>query len=313
MTRHIMLTVVAATMLVAPAAVGGSALAKVPGPNGRILFVRDTRNCEGCHLTTINPDGTHPDRIPDGSGAGWSPDGSQIASAWVAPDGRLTTAVMDADGSNQTVFDLPDPTLNLVCIVWSADGTRLLCEGWDDERPHRAAGMFSVSATDGQDLIRLTSNPYGGHDIPNDTSPDGTQIVFTRENPQRTHRPLGTVVSDSDGSNATRIGPWISHIGASWSPDGSRILTASKGSLWTMAPDGGGRTEVPLHAGGGFSYAVDGDWSPGGDRIVFSLYKSAANEFDLYTVGADGGQIVQVTNTRPGEFAPDWGTAPLAT
>jgi Tol biopolymer transport system component len=313
MKRSTVLIVVLTTLL-GPIATVGSATAKVPGPNGRILFVRDTRHCEGCHLTTINPDGTHPDRLPAGfDSVRWSPDGSRIASAMEAPDGRLTTFVMDSDGSNPTVFDIPDPSLNLVCVVWSADGTRLICEGWDDKRPHRAAGMFSVDATDGQNLVQLTSNPYGDHDIPGDTSPDGTKIVFSRHNPQREHRQLGLYVADIDGSNVTQIGGWKpnSASSGSWSPDGSRILFAAKGSLWTISPDGTGRAEIALQTGHGFSFALSPGWSPDGTRIVFSLYLESTDEVDAYTAAADGTDLVQVTDTPAGEFSPDWGPAPV--
>jgi hypothetical protein len=76
----------------------------------------------------------------------------------------------------------PDPTLNLACWAWSPRGTRLACEGWDDVHPTRPAGVFTVRSSDGGDLVRVTANPYGGHDIPGDYSPDGTRIVFGREN-----------------------------------------------------------------------------------------------------------------------------------
>src|SRR6185295_19446434 len=63
------------------------AQAKAPGTNGQILFIRDTRTCEGCHLTTVNPDGTHREELPVGSASRWSPDGSQIASIFFQDDG----------------------------------------------------------------------------------------------------------------------------------------------------------------------------------------------------------------------------------
>lgn len=296
--------------LVAPAQ------AKAPGPNGQILFVRDTRTCEGCHLTTVNPDGTHGQEIPNGSEARWSPDGSRIASIFFQDDGRLGTMVFDPDGSNATTFAIPDPTLNLPCVTWAPDASRLLCEGWDDAHPHRAPGLFMVEATDGQDLVRLTRNPFGGHDLPEDFSPDGTRIVFLRENPTRRHRQFSIWVANADGSEQAQVTPWLSNslcCVASWSPDGSTILFALKGSLRTMAPDGTGLMTIALDSGPGFAYASKAGWSPDGTRIVFSLLLETAGQVDLYTATADGTDLVQLTDSRTPEGGADWGPHPLAT
>jgi TolB protein len=307
-----LVVLVAVLTSIASLALADPAAATVPGTNGRIVFIRDTPKCEGCHLTTIDPDGTDPYRIPDAGFARWSPDGTRLATYTTTEDGRLTTMLMNPDGSDRTIFPIPDPTLNLVCVVWTPDASRLLCEGWDDAHPHRAAGVFSVDATDGQDLVRLTRNPFGGHDIPDDTSPDGTRMVFSRENPSRAHRSLGVVVADMDGSDAVRIGVWTNQIGASWSPDGTSIVFSAAGGLRTIAPDGTGSTEIHLRAGGGFVYAFDPDWSPDGTHLVFAMYLGRIDQEDLYTAAADGTQVLALTDTRRvGEFSPDWGTAPV--
>ena len=73
----------------------------------------------------------------------------------------------------------PDPTLELHCdFGWSPDGERLVCEGYGVDDPGRN-GIYSVRASDGGGLVRITSNPDGG-DIPGDYSPDGTRLVFER-------------------------------------------------------------------------------------------------------------------------------------
>jgi len=289
------------------------AVATVPGSNGRILYTFDTRDCDDCHLTTIDPDGTDATEIPDAFAARWSPDGARLATGGLTDDGRITTVVMDADGSNRTTFDIPDPTLNLGCIVWFPDGARLLCEGWDEVHPHRAPGMFSVDATDGGDLVRLTRSPFGGHDIPGDVSPDGSRIVFLRENPKRAHRQLGLFVADADGSDATRIAGWLNGSAccqASWSPDGSTILFAHKGRLRTIAPDGTGNEAIALDTGDGFAFAFQPGWSPDGTHIVFCLYLEATDRLDLFTASADGSDLFQLTDTRKEDGFPDWGSHP---
>jgi Tol biopolymer transport system component len=297
------------------AGAAGVVEAKVPGPNGRILFVRDTPRCDDCHLTTVNPDGTHAVRVPNGSIARWSPDGERIATIAGTSDGRLSTMVFDPDGSNGVLFDIPDPTLNVACAAWAPDNSRLLCEGWDETRRHRAPGLFTVNATDGQDLVRLTSSPFGGHDIPGDYSPDGARILFLREDPERRHRQLSVWVADADGTDQAQVTPWLSHSAccqASWSPDGGSILFASKGRLRTVAPDGTGPTAIPVDTDG-FAFAYQPGWSPDGTRIVFSMFLESTGHVDLFTVAADGTGLVQLTDSRSPEEFSDWGPYPPVT
>ena len=287
--------------------------AKVPGPNGRILYTYDTPDCDDCHLTTVDPDGTDATEIPNAFAARWSADGTRLATGGMTDDGRISTVVMDADGSNRTAFDIPDASLNLGCTIWFPDDQRLLCEGWDDIHRHRKAGMFTVSASDGGDLVRLTANPYGGHDIPGDVAPDGTRIVFLRENPTRAHRRLGLFVANADGSDATRIGGWLNDSAccqSSWSPEGSSILFAHKGQLRTISPDGTGSAPISLDVGDGFAFAFQPGWSPDGSRIVFCLYRDVTGQVDLFTAAADGSDLVQLTDTQNEEGFPDWGSAP---
>jgi Tol biopolymer transport system component len=290
------------------------AMAKAPGPNGRILYTYDTRHCDDCHLTTIDPDGTDPVEISDAFAARWSPDGTRLVTGYLTDDGRIATVVMDADGSNRTEFDIPDPTLNLGCAPWFPDGATVLCEGWDDVHRHRAAGLFTVDASDGSDLTRLTRNPFGGHDLPGDVSPDGERVVFLRENPTRNHRDIGLFVAEADGSDPTRITGWLNGSACcqvSWSPDGSTILFAHKGRLRTIAPDGTGSTPIELDVGEGFTFAFQPGWSPDGTRIVFCLYVGTTDQVDLFTAAADGSNLVQLTDTPQEDGFPDWGPAPV--
>jgi Tol biopolymer transport system component len=287
--------------------------AKTPGPNGRILYTFDTRGCDDCHLTTIDPDGTDRVAIPNAFASRWSPDGTRISTGGMTADGRISTVVMDADGSNRTALPIPDPTLNLACLVWFPDATRLLCEGWDDVHPHRRAGLFSVDATDGSDLARITTNPFGGHDIPADVSPDGRHLLFMREDPTRARRRIGLFVSDADGSNARQVGGWLNDSScceASWSPDGSTILFARNGHLRTIAPDGTGSAAIALDTGAGRAYAFAPGWSPDGTHLIFAMYLDTTGHVDIFTAAADGSDVVQLTDTRQEDGFPDWGPHP---
>ena len=312
MKRSAVLSVVLPMLLGLVAAVG-PATAKAPGPMGRLLYVVITQRCSDCHFTTIDPDGTDPTHIPDLPFARWSPDGSRLATYGFLPDGRVTTMLLDPDGSNQMLFPIDDPTLNTACPFWFADGTRLLCEAWDDARPHRAPGLFSIDATDGSDPVRITSNTLGGHDLPADTSPDSTQVVFLREDPSRRHRPFHIAVADVDGSNVTPIGPWVPDIAGdvSWAPDGSAILYSHRGSIWSIAPDGTSRVEIPVQTPNDPHFIFGPVWSPDGTRIAFSMATESTQQFDIYTTAADGTDLQGVTDSRALERYLDWGPAPL--
>lgn len=287
--------------------------AGTPPVNGRILYVVDTRACEGCHLTSVDPDGTDPLEYPVGSTARWSPDGSTIAAVTSTANNRIGTLLMDADGSNVTTFGLPG-TRNAPCIDWSPDASTLLCEVWDDVHPHRLPGIFTASAIDGSGLTRLTTNTLGGHDIPQDFSPDGTRFVFLRENFRRAHRHLAVFVANADGSGIERITGWKNDTmccQVRWSPDGSEIAYGAGGKLQTIHPDGTGRAVIPVDAGVHFQFAFAPAWSPDGTRLAFELYVSSTGTVDIFTAATDGSDTQAVTvTTRRFEGSPDWGTHP---
>lgn len=316
MKRVLALVVVVAGSLGA-AGPPGQAPATVPGQsgglpaNGRIAYVVDSKGCDDCHVFTVLPDGSGRVRLTDHAAGGpeWSPDGARLIFPAIAEDGRVTTATIAADGTGSAVFEIPDPTLNVACWSWSPDGMRLVCESWDDTEPDRA-GLYTVSSTDGQDLERLTTNPYGGGDFPGDFSPDGARYVFPRENPQRRHGTVALFVVDADGSGVTRLTPWrMNAEGASWSPDGERILFGAGGTFFTVRPDGTDITGIEMHTGAGFAFPFDPSWSPDGTRLVFSMYRRRTDQVDIFTVAADGSDLRQITETRREDGFADWGPA----
>ena len=286
--------------------------AKVRGPNGRIVFGRFDPAVGDFHLFTINPDGTDEVQLLPGTAEcpRWSPDGEKIQVCVTNPKGLGRPATLNPDGSDFRLLDNPDPSLNLPCWAWSSRG-RLACEGWDDVHPNRTPGVFTVRSSDGGGLLRVTANPYGGHDVPGDYSPDGTRIVFGRDNP-RLHQ-IALFVVNVNGSGLHQVSGWQpgdDFAFASWSPDGQWILTGNnQGGLYVVHPDGTGQHPIQLHTGPGRSYAFEPGWSPDGKRIVFALYLASTDQEDLFTARADGTDLRQVTNTPDGEHFADWGTS----
>ena len=283
--------------------------AKVRGSNGRIVFGRFDPAVNDFHIFTVNPNGTNEVQLLPGIAEcpRWSPDGNKIQVCVFNPKGLLRPATLNPDGSDFRLLDNPDPTLNLGCWAWSSRG-RLACDSWDDVHPNRPAGVFTVRSSDGGGLVRVTANPYGGHDIPGDYSPDGSKIVFGRENPN-VHQ-FALFVVNADGSDLHRVSAWQPDFGsASWSPDGQWILTDNaQGGLYVVHPDGTGRHPIILQTGPGSYFAREPGWSPDGKRLVFTLYLSSTNQQNIYMARADGTDLRQVTNTGGDLDFADWGT-----
>jgi Tol biopolymer transport system component len=218
-----LLTITFLVGIIAIAALPASA--KVRGSNGRIVFGRFDPAVNDFHIFTVNPDGANEVQLLPGIAecSRWSPDGEKIQICVFNPKGLLRPATLNPDGSDFRLLDNPDPTLNLGCWAWSSRG-RLAFDSWDDVHTQRPAVVFTVRSSDGGDLVRVTANPYGGHDIPGDYSPDGSRIVFGRENPN-VHQ-FALFVVNADGSELHRVSAWQPDFGsASWSPDGQWILT----------------------------------------------------------------------------------------
>jgi Tol biopolymer transport system component len=280
------------------------ALARTPGVNGQLAFDRDG----GSALFTINADGTNEQKLFDSQCCpGWSPDGNKIVTPAMTDDGRFSSATFDPDGSNFIVLPIDDPALTMGCEAWSPDGSRLLCTGaWLDERA--PIGVFTRRASDGGDLRRVTTNPYGSFDQPGDFSPDGSRIAFIRYNPGK-QAERAVFVVNADGTSVRRITPWgmAGCCTASWSPDGRWILFDARGHLYKVHPDGTGLREIPLGMGGRY-WAYEPVWSPDGMKIAFSAWVRALGQDDIYTADADGSNVYQVTNTPEQEGQVDWGT-----
>ena len=309
MQRKLVLLLVTVGVL-APTGTSNMAQAEVPGTNGRIAYVTDSRGCDDCHVFTVLPDGTDRIKLTDLAVGGprWSPDGTHLIFPAFADDGRISTATINADGTGFTVFEIDDPTLNVACWGWSPDGTRLACETWDETRPNRPKGIFTVNSDDGQGLERLTRNPFGSPDFPGDFSPDGARYAFIRANEQRRNGTVAVFVMNADGTDVTRLTPWrMDADSVSWSPDGERLLFGAGGSFSTMDTDGSDVSPISMDTGAGFAYAFEPSWSPDGTRFVFSMYLERLDQVDIFTAAADGSDLVQITDTTREDGFPDWG------
>ena len=321
MRRLTTFVIAVAAIVVLTAVSATSASARPRGTNGKILINRADNLTTGKEQTfTVDPDGTDFTLLVNNSEAGqWSYDGSRIT---VGTD-ALGQAIFDFDAGLLTSLNLAVqyPDLFLPCGVWSPDDKRLACEGFGIADPS-LNGIYTVRASDGGDLQRVTSDP-GGDDCPSDYSPYGNRIVFTRANDTTfalyTIRPDGTGLRQisPDGLN-------FNFCNGSWSPQGNEILLSAHqpnfdyhSSIWVLHANGTGLRRIPVPGCGGLNADQNGvgcpspSWSPDGKKIVFSR-QVGTQPHEIYTVNADGTGLFNVTNTSDiSEFSADWGIHPL--
>ena len=285
---------------------GGSAANTAPAPpdalTGWLMFSRfdeSTHTFMSTHI--IRPDGSDEANLllpgPEGGGR-WSRDGSQIAVMTVLPDGRIGTAVVQPDSTVDRILEIPDPTLNAVCTLWSPDDSRLACEAWDETDPSRG-GIYTVQASDGGDLTRLTTATEGYNDLPGDFSPDGAQLVFMRVSGEQA-APLMTV--DVVGGDPRPISEQYFGDPGQFSPDGASVLTSSYGDIILVDLDGKVLETIDEPGASLFGPV----WSPDGEWIAYS--RGTSGPFaDVFISRVDGADRWKVTDTPDNEIRVEWG------
>jgi Tol biopolymer transport system component len=326
MRMRTLLTALTALAAIATALSAMPAAAKVPGPNGRIVFSRYDPAADDNFTYTANPDGSNPQPLFPAFHSGsahWSPDGTEVAvtsgldspccighTVIINPDTgayRVITPEGPPAGGPQATY--PGPAT--YCSIWSPDASHFACEGGSDGDPS-VNGVYTVRSSDGGGLKRIT-NAGGASDIPIDYSPDGTRIVFARSINHNCDGKSALYVVNVDGTGLHRITPWgfCDDVG-SWSPDGTKIAFVSGqllGRIYVVHPDGTGLMQLPIPVRSESGLA-DVSWSPDGTKIAFSLgTRSGLN--GIYTANANGTDLQQVTSSPTRDHQVDWGPHPL--
>ena len=284
---------------------------------GRIAFTRyDTAADRGSAFTIgANGTGEHQVGTGDVSCGTWSPDGKRVLClTWFEGIGARP-AVANADGSAFHVLDAyPGRKQSIGCSDWIANATRLLCTSdFSDDPDPTDHGLYTVRASDGGDLRRITTSPSGCIDYEQVPAPDGSAFVFDRVCGQDEHGVLYRV--DADGANLRALSAselFISdpyqHLSAAWSHDGTRVAyvalvpAADSTALYVVNADGSEtRQIVPTDTG-----AVTVRWSPNDRLIAFtSRFRSHPQ---VWVVRPDGSGLAKLTSGTDGSIsvAPIW-------
>lgn len=138
---------------------------------------------------------------------------------------------------------------------------------------------------DGTDVVPFGDHSMvSGNQLRSSISHDGSRIVFWYDG-----RDIWTI--DADGTNLRPVPNGENAETPSISPDGERIAFSRSGDIWVMGFDGSDPTQITSETG----FAGSPSWSPNGERIAFHLQREAGG-WDVYTIGAEGSDLVQVTS-----------------
>lgn len=330
MNRARTILVAASVAALTPLVATQQATAQGLDPNGQITFTRADPAADSTSIYTINPDGSQARQVvPYGEFSRWSPSGRELALGGCANEGSCASTVVNSDTGTSRELPLPAQFDNFAAVVWSPNGSRLAGEGVSDT-DQSVNGIYSVRASDGGDLTRITQ-PRNGDDIPGTYSPDGRRLVFQRNSAPAadgTSTALGIYVTNVNGHGAHRITPagmlTNPEHGGAWSPRGNEIVfdarpaAGDRFAIWLMHADGSDLRQVPVPLACG-TPAQDATsvgcfapgWSPDGSSIVFGTFVPATGARDIYTVRADGSHLQQVTSGPGDDDLPDWGTHPI--
>ena len=192
---------------------------------------------------------------------------------------------------------------------WSKDGDHIVFERLWSTKGRGPDDGFYVVASDGSRLWSMPKRAYWPS-----FSPDGSRIAYAITPGQYT-LPFYISTSKLDGSNRKRLTESrLNDASPSWSPDGKRIAfsrftpahTGDRG-IYVMNADGSGLRWLYR-----FRSSIDGNddvteihrigpkWSPDGKTLAFVVVEyqeSAGTRYVLYTIGADGSNLIRMFET----------------
>jgi TolB protein len=279
--------------------------ATYPGVNGQIAFSATKGGVD--QVWTMTATGSNKTRIT-------SPPRENTDPAWNGPSTRIVFSTVPPSGTSQ-IFEMnpvghlrtqiTHGTRSYFDPVKNAADTKIVASG----TVKGVLNLFMMNV-DGTHVQRFTKLP--SDDVNPDFSPDGTKVTWERD------RPNGT--SDIMIKNANGTGGAVqltsgggNDITPTYAPSGTRIgyshIVGNKGTarIWSMNPDGTGKTKVTNNAVG--TFYDNPQYSPDGGKFVFIREKSSTHPTDIFTIDTSGGNLERFTDGNFIVTGVAWGSA----
>ena len=136
-------------------------------------------------------------------------------------------------------------------------------------------------------------------------SPDRSRLAF------QTNSPLKLLVADADGGNVKALTGMTGMSGASWSPDGARLVyggfemtgNSVSSALYTIELDSRLITRITEFAERGEAFHQP-SWSPDGARIACTTGQYGSR--DICVMDVDGSGVVNLTQHSEEDYSPAW-------
>jgi dipeptidyl aminopeptidase/acylaminoacyl peptidase len=231
---------------------------------------------------------------------------SQAGNGFRGENGRIVYeaghgfALVNPDGSGSV--PMPNPARYEHSPAWSPDGTKIAFQGY-------ARGDLDIFVMDGDGSHRRQLTFSRAYDEDPSWSGDGSFLAFESGAPSPDVWRI-----DADGSHLELLthSPGLDGDPAI-SPDGTRIAFTSErdGNLEIYVMNADGSNQVRLTNDGGkvrdlVLDEVDQNpaWSPDGTRIAFD--SSRDDQFEIYSMRADGTDVRRLTDHQSLDAAPAW-------
>jgi Tol biopolymer transport system component len=268
----------------------------------------------------VRPDGTGLHRlvreIPGSElRATWSPDGAQVAYVQARQDGGTDGVgvwVVNADGSDPHLAWTCDGCLTMDYLDWAADGiyVGVTFNAPDPESPPETFDIWRIDPAQGTAGMLLRWEDRKSVEQPR-VSPDGTEVVYIREDIYAEGSPWAIFRRNVDGGPERQLTDWSLNASyPDWSADGLisfnvndlRLHHERPHHIYTMTAHGGDLQMLATHDVDDPSVEVEAAharWTEDGSQMTYSLL--AEGEAWIGIMNADGSDQRLI----PG---PVWGT-----
>ena len=259
-----------------------------------------------------------------------SPDGTRVIFNREAPDGTVRIGIVPVRGGPTRLVETgcQDPCFSDQGPAWTPDGRRLtftrVVGPFDPVTGDAVSAWQYTERLDGSDL-RLLSVPGDYEDNTVRFSPDGSYMVFTRDQDIDGVLRFAIFRMRADSTHVRQLTPWDLNADR---PSVSPARSGRTAGLVSFETHGGGNatqgdvallpascatvaactraTRLVTHNIGSRTTSYAAAWSPTGRRLAYAQENLDDGNVDIYTVRPDGHDARRVTHSSAPEYSPAW-------